>query len=339
MICDALDFTGWIFDQIDFEMDLSKAKIAPLMAGGRAVGVVIFEPRMPFDAARHGEVFGVVAAIAGGVLGLAVANARGDRLSERCLELSYKSVEKPIEPAPEPETPVAPATSVAPMVPSNLAVVAEMAAGAAHELNNPLSIISGRAQLLFDSESDEEKKKMLEQVKERTEEMSGIVADLMSYAKPEDAKPETVSVMQLIDDAVKNVTKKHGLGAVEMTLESIDLLDDVLVDKGQVVISIANILSNCLDSYKDGNGPIKVDGSCDQIEGSVVLQIIDTGCGMSEDVLAKAYDPFFSYRPAGRKRGMGLAQSLRLLQLNKATISIASRVDEGTTVTVSLPKS
>lgn len=342
VICDAADHVGWIFEQIDFEMDLSRAKIAPLLAGGRAVGVVVFEPRMPFDAARHGEVFGVVAAIAGGVLGLAVANARGNRLAERCIDLSCKGAKNPESSAPKPVESMAavkPQVPTAPKVPANLAGVAEMAAGAAHELNNPLAIISGRAQLLFDSESDEEKKKMLKQVKDRTEEMSQIVADLMSYAKPEAPKPETVSVMQLIDDAIKNVTKKHGLGAVEMTLNGVDGLDDVSVDKGQIVIAIANILSNCLDSYKGGNGPIRIDGSCEQVEGSVVIQIIDSGCGMTEDVLSKACEPFFSYQPAGRKRGMGLAQSLRLLQLNKAKLSIASRVEEGTTVTVSLPKS
>ena len=333
VICDAADHVGWIFEQIDFEIDLSRAKIAPLMAGGKAVGVVVFEPRMPFDSVRHGEVFSVVTAIAGGVLGLAVANAKGNRLAERCVELSYKGPERPEEPVPEPAKPVESTVS------ANFAGVAEMAAGAAHELNNPLAVISGRAQLLFDSESDEEKKKMLEQVKDRTEEISGIVADLMSYAKPEDPKPQTVTVMQLIDEAVKNVTKKHGIGAVEMTLEGVEGLGEVLVDKGQVVIAIANILSNCLDSYKGGNGPIRIDGSCAQVEGSVAIQIVDSGCGMSADVLSKACEPFFSWRPAGRKRGMGLAQSLRLLQLNKATLSIASRMDEGTTVTVSFPKS
>ena len=83
---------------------------------------------------------------------------------------------------------------------------------------------------------------------------------------------------------------------------------------------------------------MQIDTACAQSEGAVTFRIIDFGCGMDGETIAKACQPFFSAKPAGRKRGMGLAHSLRLLKLNKGTLSIASEIDKGTTVTVTLPK-
>ena len=69
----------------------------------------------------------------------------------------------------------------------------------------------------------------------------------------------------------------------------------------------------------------------------VRLQISDLGCGMDEETLEKATHPFFSAKPDGRQRGMGLAYATRLVQINGGTLSIESELDQGTTVTVALP--
>ena len=322
VISDAADHVGWLFDQIDFKIDLGSAKIAPLLSGGEAVAAVVFEPRMPFDPAERGEEFSVVASIAGSVAGLAVSKARGSRLAEGFAELlgQLKQTRNDVADA------------------KSLASLAEMAAGAAHELNNPLAVISGRAQLLVDGETDNEKKQTLKQIQERAGEISQIVEELMSFARPKDPELAVVSVSKVIDEALGKTKEKHSLEKIEAELRGVGECGDVRVDKSQVVGAIANILSNCLDSYEGGDGPIIIDGDSRQGEESVVLRITDSGCGMDSETVSKACQPFFSVRPAGRKRGMGLAQSLRLLGLNKGSMSIASGVGEGTTVTVTLPK-
>ncbi len=68
-----------------------------------------------------------------------------------------------------------------------------------------------------------------------------------------------------------------------------------------------------------------------------MLQVRDLGCGMDTDTLRKATHPFFSAKPAGRKRGMGLAYAARLIQLNRGTLALASTPHQGTTATVTLP--
>jgi signal transduction histidine kinase len=100
---------------------------------------------------------------------------------------------------------------------------------------------------------------------------------------------------------------------------------------------MANVISNSLESYTDKMAPIKITAEAEE-PGLVKVQISDLGCGMDKDTLRKATHPFFSSKPAGRKRGMGLAYAQRLIQLNKGSLQITSQPGRGTTVTISLPR-
>lgn len=109
------------------------------------------------------------------------------------------------------------------------------------------------------------------------------------------------------------------------------------MDSAQIASAAANIISNAVESYTDRMGPVKITAEPDKSPGLVKLTVSDLGCGMSEETLQKAFHPFFSARPAGRKRGMGLAHASRLIQLNNGTINIKSRPGKGTDVVITLP--
>ena len=111
-----------------------------------------------------------------------------------------------------------------------------------------------------------------------------------------------------------------------------------MTDEEQVGRSLANIVINALQSYKGGNGPVTIECGVEPDGRKVVISIHDTGCGMDAETLAKAVEPFYSFRPAGRSRGMGLAHAQRLLQLNGGGLKLTSEANKGTTVTVTLPK-
>jgi putative nucleotidyltransferase with HDIG domain len=322
VIAEAAEHSGWLFEQIDFDIDLGRSKIAPLLSGGRAVGAVVFESRMPFDPAQRPELFASVAAVGGAVAAQALEQSRQNRLAERFADLlaRLRQARSTLSEA------------------QSIAGIAEMAAGAAHELNNPLAIISGRAQLLLESETDENKKGMLKQIQSRTEEISRIVADLMAFARPRAPEPQTTTVLELVEEAVAKVRQDRNLTELETILEDLEGLGDVSADREQVVAAIANVIANAVDAYKDAGGPITITGRCPQTADAACFKIIDTGCGMDSQTLAKACQPFFSALPAGRKRGMGLAHSVRLLELNKGYLTIASEPEKGTTVTITLPK-
>ena len=178
---------------------------------------------------------------------------------------------------------------------------------------------------------------MLGQIRKRSKEISEIVGDLMSFARPAQPAPEKTAVRALLDAAVDQAARKQKLERLDVRMENIDGLKDVFVDSQQMTSAIANLLVNAVESYEGGEGPIKITGGYENSGDYVKLQVIDLGCGMDAETIEKAAQPFFSFKPAGRKRGMGLAHAQRLVQLNKGSLSITSQPGEGTTVTVLLP--
>ena len=320
-ISGADDSVRRLLEQIECEFDVSRTLTAPLLVGPGAIGGIIFERRGPGDPRRQLELFGTVASVGAGIIALASASRGANVLAERFAELLGEVRESRNELAAA----------------KSLDAVAETAAGAAHELNNPLAVISGRVQLLYEAESDAKKKEALRQIQERADEISRIVGDLMIFARPEEPVPKKVSIRSLVDEAVRRTAKAAGLKALEAELVSIDELGEVFVDDEQIVRAIVNILSNALESYPGDTGPIMIDSGCEQPVGFAAFEIIDRGFGMDANTLSKAMQPFFSAPAAGRKRGMGLAHAQRLVQLNNGWLHLASRPGDGTTVKINLP--
>lgn len=217
--------------------------------------------------------------------------------------------------------------------------IAEIAAGAAHELNNPLAVISGRAQLLSQSETDETKKIILNQITEKTKDAYEIIGQLMSYARP--AKPQTrmVSPFIMINNCLEKVNVRYLSEPLDIKLENVENLSDIEVDPEQIAEAIAQIIYNALESYESGNGPVQIIGSEQKEKNLIEISIKDSGCGMSPETLQKAAEPFYSDKPAGRQRGMGMALASSMLKNNGCTVTIQSQLDKGTTVTILLPKS
>lgn len=321
-IINAGEHIEWLLGQTGLDLDISQTILVPLLAAGRAVGAIVFEQRLPIDTMCQTALFSVSTSIAAGIIALAQGTGRNSALAEEFVYVLDRLSLTQSELA-----------SV-----QSLVGLAEMAAGAGHELNNPLAVISGRAQMLCDSEEDGEKKQILKQIQTRADEISQIVVDLMSFARPEKPVPQVISLKSLLDYAVDEAKKRGKLRQTEITFNEIDNLGDVYVDAAHATIAIANLISNGLESYGGDSGPIEINGLCEQPLGFVSFEIIDKGCGMSAETLSKAAGPFFSAKPAGRQRGMGLAHAKRYLNLNNGSIYISSKPNEGTTVTISLPK-
>jgi signal transduction histidine kinase len=275
------------------------------------------------------ENFKATTSLAGVVLGLASASSDRQRFAEQFVQLIGQPKAVQEKPSPE-QKPAATETNM-------LEALSEMAAGAAHELNNPLSVISGRAQLLADSETDAEKKRILKQIRQNAGDMAGIVDDLMNFAKPTQPRPASTGIKQILEEAIELTTRRRDVERIEVQTEIAADARNVFVDSAQIASAIANIFSNSLESYPGELGPIKVTAGPDESGDFLKLQIADSGCGMDEETLRKATQPFFSAKPAGRKRGMGLALAQRIIQSNGGSLEITSQPGKGTTVTILLP--
>lgn len=320
-ILDAHDYVDWLFEQLDVDFDSNQTKLMPLLAGGKAIGAIVFELRYPADVELFWEKFRTSASIAGSVLDAACDAAKQQRYLEQFAQLLVKP--KDIQPRDATE--------------DSLNALVEMAAGAAHELNNPLSVISGRAQFLSETETEQGKKQILKQIQENAGEISRIIEGLMSFARPQEPRPAETNIKKILDEAVQLTSQKTGVEHINIQIEVTEDLKSVFVDSAQIVSAIANVFSNAIESYTGSLGPIKVTAIDEESGNFVKLQISDLGCGMDAQTLEKATQPFFSAKPAGRKQGMGLAYTHRFVQLNKGQLRIVSRPGSGTTVTIMLP--
>ena len=293
------------------------------MVGGKAVGAIVFEQRLPIDIVRQKSIVYVSTLLGASAIALVAGREKQSRLSEQFAELlgEFRRMRREVNWV------------------QSLRSVSEMAAGAAHELNNPLAVVSGRTQLLYDSEADENKKQIFKQIHDRAVEMSEIVSDLMSFAKPAEPVRKAADVGELIRTVIEQTRREKKAGRLEIEVDRLDELGQACVDPEQIESAVRNVVVNALESYKETGGMVKISGDCVQPQGRVVFEIIDEGCGMDSETLEKVFEPFFSAKEAGRCRGMGLAHAKRLLEANGGSIHIKSQAGKGTVVTISLVRS
>jgi len=219
----------------------------------------------------------------------------------------------------------------------SISMIAEMAAGAAHELNNPLSVISGRAQMLLQGCEDEDTGRALKVITEKTHEASGIVTDLMQFAKPSAPQPISQQLGHVLESHCQHWRAGSSLGEQDLTLSLADAGVVVYADPAQLEQILEAVVTNAIEAGKGESSRVNVNSPSRVSDETVRIVVEDNGAGMSPDVSEHAFDPFFSSRPAGRGRGLGLARAYRLAEINGGSLWIESTVNVGTTVTIELP--
>jgi putative nucleotidyltransferase with HDIG domain len=219
----------------------------------------------------------------------------------------------------------------------SLSMVAEMASGAAHELNNPLAVISGRAQMLAARPPDEATARIATVLAEQAQRCSQIVAELMDFAKPQDPHLQLVSVRTLLGRIRERWLERSALTPEQFRLELSDDAPTVLVDVEQVSAAFDEVIRNALEAMDDHKPSVIINFVWNPTDDRVAIRVTDTGRGMDADVAERAVDPFFSHRRAGRGRGLGLSRALRWIEINGGRMRLHSRKGESTTVIVEFP--
>jgi putative nucleotidyltransferase with HDIG domain len=217
-----------------------------------------------------------------------------------------------------------------------LATVGEMAAGAAHEMNNPLAIISGRAQVLASQLSDPKLRHGASAIVEAGHRLSQMITDLMEFARPQAPKPAQTDLSDLVDRALHEAKTLNDPAdrKIEVTMSAVP---PVMVDPQQVRAALVEVMDNAIQATDPATGQIVIHGAYDAYSARVVVSVTDNGCGMDEETLKRAFDPFFSSKPAGRRRGLGLAKALRWVESSGGMIRLESRPSAGTRAMVLLP--
>ena len=219
-----------------------------------------------------------------------------------------------------------------------LASVGQLAAGAAHEINNPLAIVYARAQLLELKEQDPKKKKDIQQMKGQIERISSILRSLMDFARPTPPMFSTASVNDIVRKTLDLIQGGLDKNSVKLKVGLAEDLPEVSCDSNQMEQVILNLLINAEHAMEEKGGVLKVDTRpAKRHKPGVEIVVADTGIGIEDENLEKIFDPFFTTKEEGKGTGLGLSTSYGIMKSHQGDISVSSKVGRGTTVTLWLP--
>jgi signal transduction histidine kinase/ActR/RegA family two-component response regulator len=202
--------------------------------------------------------------------------------------------------------------------------VSRMAAGAAHEINNPLAVISGRAQLLLSRAADPDQVQALETIVQQSRRVSRVITDLMQFARPEAPKFAPVSLSQILHQAhltQADRLKEAGIRVVEDYAAGLPLVE---ADRHQMMQVFTHLIMNSIQAMPDG-GLLTLRVKAGMHTPSVVVQILDTGSGIMPEHMDHVFEPFFSGR--------------RIVERHLGTITLQSEMGEGCVCTLRFPAS
>jgi len=214
-----------------------------------------------------------------------------------------------------------------------LAAAGQFALGMAHEIKNPLSAIKTFAQYLPQKYQDSAfREKFFSLVQSEIDRINTIVKDLLDFAKPAPLQIESVRLSKLAEDTLVLLSDQVLKQSVQVHKEFSENGALTQADPKQLKQVILNLVLNSLEAMPAG-GRLEVLTSCRN--GSVILKIADTGCGIPYEYQGKLFDPFFTTKERGM--GLGLAIVKGIVERHGGTTSVHSQPDKGTTVEITLP--
>ncbi len=223
-----------------------------------------------------------------------------------------------------------------------LSAIGRLAAGVAHEINNPLSIINEKSGLMKDLlafSGDFKKKERFEQLVEGVIRSVGrcktITHRLLGFARRKEAHLEELNLNTLIRDVIGFLEKEMVYRNIDLRLQMADEMPVILSDQGQLQQVFLNIMTNALGAVGDG-GRITVT-TWEEGRDMVGVSIQDNGAGMSEETIQRIFDPFFTTKKSGGT-GLGLFITYGIVKKLDGDIKVHSKEGEGATFTVYLPK-
>ncbi|MDF2774535.1 MAG: sensor protein, partial [Geminicoccaceae bacterium] len=218
-----------------------------------------------------------------------------------------------------------------------LAAVGELVAGVAHEVNNPLCSISAFAQLLLrDDELAPTHRESIEVIRAETTRASQVVKDLLTFARRSDPQREPLDLNGVVARTLRLRRYQFAEASVRVQQELSPELPAVLGDARQLQQVCLNLVTNAVHAMTSrGGGTLTLRTS--HAEGGVVLEVIDTGPGISPGVRAHVFEPFFTTKGEGEGTGLGLSVSYGIVKAHGGTIEVADSGPHGTTFRVRLP--
>ncbi|MEW6665000.1 MAG: ATP-binding protein [Thermodesulfobacteriota bacterium] len=222
------------------------------------------------------------------------------------------------------------------------ASVGRLAAGVAHEINNPLTgVLTYTHMLLRRKDLSEEIRADLQTIVEATERVRKIVKGLLDFSRQTKPDREQVDLNRLVSSTIALMENQALLKGVDVVFKPGDDLHMVNMDRNQFQSVLLNLLINALDATEPGDG-ITVSTSNSPLvnetgQRGIEISVADTGCGIPPEHLNKLFDPFFTTKEVGHGTGLGLSVTLGIVQRHGGTIRVSSEAGRGSTFTIWVP--
>ncbi len=218
-----------------------------------------------------------------------------------------------------------------------LACIGQLAAGVAHEINNPLGGILVYSHLLLeDLTTDDSKRANVERIIKEATRCKDIVKRLLDFARQPEPKVEPTSINVVLEETLSLVKDQALFHNIKITKKFHPWPPDIMGDKSQLQQAFMNIILNAAEAM-DGKGNLILATRGVQDSRFLEIAITDNGCGIPPAHIKKLFEPFFTSKKAGHGTGLGLAITAGIIGRHKGSIEVESKVGEGATFTIKLP--
>jgi two-component system sensor histidine kinase HydH len=216
-----------------------------------------------------------------------------------------------------------------------LASVGRLAAGVAHEIRNPLSSIKGFATYFKERYPDRPDDQQTADIMiQEVDRLNRVVGQLLEFARPVPVKPKPVALQALLNDSIKLIEDRAAEKDISIKTQNNIEVQEVWIDPDRINQVLLNLYLNAIDSMESG-GELKVEISSDGQRRDVLIQVSDTGCGISREDLSRIFEPYFTTKSTGT--GLGLAIAHNIVEAMGGRIKVNSEPGKGTVFSVTIP--
>lgn len=226
-----------------------------------------------------------------------------------------------------------------------MASIGELAAGIAHEINNPVAIMVEEAGWMGDlleededfakSQNFEEFKRSLKQIRTQGARCKDITHKMLSFARKSDLRIQDIDLNMMINEVTALSEKRARYANCRIELDLAEDIPTISASASEMQQIILNLINNALDAMEEKGGTLTI--STRKSEKKAEISIADTGMGIPQANLTRIFDPFYTTKPVGKGTGLGLSICYTIIKNMGGDISVSSQINVGTTFTIHLP--
>jgi two-component system, NtrC family, sensor kinase len=228
-----------------------------------------------------------------------------------------------------------------------LASIGELAAGVAHEINNPLAIILTERQILLDlfgitkiddAEFSKQLKESMDQIDVQALRCKTITHNLLRFSRRTQSMIETIDLNQFMEEVIELMEREAKTSGIKFIPDLDTSLPPILSDPSQLQQVFLNLINNAIHAHEGKSyGTIRITTRIDENKKGIQITFADTGSGISQENIEKIFDPFFTTKEVGKGTGLGLSICYTIIKKLGGDIMVKSKIDEGTEFTLFLP--